>query len=93
MFFVFYFQCVEVAFIVVLLVLLYWKKMERVVIYLLITSLLGKLLKCSKKLTLFLFSTKLLVFRAGNHKMLIRIANSEDPDQTASSEIYHAHKC
>ena len=29
---------------------------------------------------------KMLVFRAGSHKMLIRKANREDPDQTASSE-------
>ena len=31
---------------------------------------------------LFLFSNKMMVI----HKMLIRIANREDPDQTASSE-------
>ena len=30
-------------------------------------------------------SLKLLVFRAGSCKMLVRIANREDPDQTASS--------
>ena len=35
---------------------------------------------------LFLFSNKMLVIRAGNHNMLIRIANREDPDQTASSQ-------
>ena len=29
---------------------------------------------------------KRLVFRAGIHKMLVRTANREDPDQTASSE-------
>ena len=27
----------------------------------------------------------LLIFRAGTHKMLVRIGNSEYPDQTASS--------
>ena len=32
------------------------------------------------------FSNKMLVFRAGVHKMLVRISNREDPDQTASSE-------
>ena len=32
------------------------------------------------------FSTKMLVVKAGIHKMLIKIANWEDPDQTASSE-------
>ena len=35
---------------------------------------------------LFLFSNKMLVSRAGIHKMFVRIANREDPDQTASSE-------
>ena len=35
---------------------------------------------------LFLFTNKMLVFRAGIHKILVRIANREDPDQTASSE-------
>ena len=35
---------------------------------------------------LFLFSTKMLIIRAGIHKMLVRIANSRDPDQTASAE-------
>ena len=44
--------------------------------------------KCSKNSNtfLFLFSNKMLVFRAGIHKMLVRIANREYPDQTASSE-------
>ena len=35
---------------------------------------------------LFLFSNEMLVFMAESHKMLDRIANREDPDQTASSE-------
>ena len=35
---------------------------------------------------LFLFSKKMLFHRAGIYKMPVRIANSEDPDQTASSE-------
>ena len=35
---------------------------------------------------LFLYSNKMLVFRAGIHKMLVRTANSKYPDQTASSE-------
>ena len=40
--------------------------------------------KCSKisNTFLFLFSNKMLVIRAGIHKMLVRIANREDPDQT-----------
>ena len=40
---------------------------------------------CSKFLKIlntffFLFSHKMLIFRAGIHKMLVRIANREDPD-------------
>ena len=44
--------------------------------------------KCSKisNIFLFLFSNKMVVFSAGIHKFLVRIANREDPDQTASSE-------
>ena len=34
----------------------------------------------------FLFSNKMSLIRAGIHKMLVRIANNEDPDQTASEE-------
>ena len=36
------------------------------------------------KSSLSVFKIKMLVFRAGIHKMLVRIANREDPDQTAS---------
>ena len=35
---------------------------------------------------LFQFSNKILAIRAGIHKMFVRIANREDPDQTASWE-------
>ena len=35
---------------------------------------------------LFLLSTKLLVIGTEIHKMLVRIANRQDSDQTASSE-------
>ena len=35
---------------------------------------------------LFLFSNKKVAFTARALKMLVRIANKEDPDQTASSE-------
>ena len=44
--------------------------------------------KCSKILNgfLFLFLNKMLVIRAEIHKMLVRIANREDPDQTASTD-------
>ena len=35
---------------------------------------------------MFLFSNTMLVFRAGIHKLLVSIANREDPDQTAPSE-------
>ena len=31
-------------------------------------------------------SNKMLVIKAGIHQMFVRIANREDPDQTASSE-------
>ena len=44
---------------------------------------------CSKSLNtlLFLFSKKWLVIRDGIHKMLVRIVNREDPDQTASEKF------
>ena len=44
--------------------------------------------KCSKisNTLLFFFSNKIVVIRAGIYKILVRIANREDPDQTASSE-------
>ena len=45
----------------------------------------GKCFKISNTF-LFLISNKMLVIRAGTHKMLVRIANRADPDQTASSE-------
>ena len=44
--------------------------------------------KCSiiSNTFLILFSNKMLVFRARIHKFLVRLANREDPDQTAFSE-------
>ena len=44
--------------------------------------------KCSKisSTLLFLFSNKMSVLRTGIHKILVRIANREDADQTASEE-------
>ena len=44
--------------------------------------------KCSKisNTFLFLFPKKTLVIMAGIHKLLVRRANREDSDQTASSE-------
>ena len=45
----------------------------------------GKCFKFSNTF-LFLFVNKLLVFKAGIHKFIIRTANREDPVQTASSE-------
>ena len=38
--------------------------------------------------TLFLipFSNEVLAYRAGIHKLLVRIAKREDPNQTASEE-------
>ena len=46
-----------------------------------------KLCKCSKILKTFLglFSNEMLVNRTGIHRMLVKIANREDLDQTASS--------
>ena len=43
--------------------------------------------KCSKfsNTFLFLFSTIILVIKAGNHKILFRKVNREDPDQNASN--------
>ena len=35
---------------------------------------------------LFLISSKILIIKAGIPKILVRIANREDPDQTASEE-------
>ena len=35
---------------------------------------------------IFLFSNKMMVIRAGLRILIVRIANKEDPDQTASSE-------
>ena len=35
---------------------------------------------------LFLFSNKMFAIRAGIQEMIVRIANREDPDQTASEE-------
>ena len=43
----------------------------------------GKCFKISNTF-LFLFSNKILVFWTGIHKMLVRITNREDSDQTAS---------
>ena len=44
--------------------------------------------KCSKVSNTFhfLYTNKMLVIRTGIHKMPVRIANREDPDQTASKE-------
>ena len=45
----------------------------------------GKFSKISNT-CLFLFSNKMLVIRTGIHKMLVKVANRKDPDQTASSD-------
>ena len=39
------------------------------------------------ELLILLFSNKMMVITARIHKMLVRIANREDPDQTASLEV------
>ena len=36
--------------------------------------------------TITIFAKEMLVISAGIHKMHVRIANREDPDQTASKE-------
>ena len=53
--------------------------------YLYVKTNYGKCSKISNTFP-FLFSNKLLVIRTGIHKMLVRIANREDPGQTASEE-------
>ena len=40
---------------------------------------------------LFLLSNKILVIRAGIHKMLVRIVSMEDFDQTSSSSLIWVH--
>ena len=57
-------------------------------VYISTSSIALKTGKCSKisNTFLFLLSTKMLVIRAGIHKMLVSISNREDPDQTVSSE-------
>ena len=49
----------------------------------------GEYSKCCKVSNTFLvlFSNKMLISRAGIHKMLVRIANRKDPDQTASESL------
>ena len=42
----------------------------------------------SKIQTLFPFRSQKNVIRAGIHKVLVRIANREDSDQTASSALF-----
>ena len=47
--------------------------------------------KCSKILKTFLFMfflNKVLICRAGIYKMLVIIANREDPDQAASTVLF-----
>ena len=44
--------------------------------------------KCSKISNTFfiLVSNETMVIRAGNHKLLVKIAKRDEPDQTASEE-------
>ena len=51
--------------------------------------------KCSQILNtfLFLFSERMFVMGAVTHKMLVRKANREDPDQTASSDSDQGLPC
>ena len=50
----------------------------------------GLILKTFTHAFLFLLLNKMLVITAGIYKMLVRIANSEDPDQTASALFVNA---
>ena len=43
--------------------------------------------KCSKISNTSVFFNKYMVFRAGIHKMLVRVASREDPDQTALEAV------
>ena len=45
----------------------------------------GKCLRISNTFP-FLYSNQMVVFRAEIHKMLVRLVNREDPDQTDSLE-------
>ena len=51
-----------------------------------LTAVSWRYSKCSKvwNISLFLFSNKMVVIRAGNDTVLVRIAIREDPDKTAS---------
>ena len=51
-------------------------------------DLYNSYVKCSKTSNafLFLFSNKMLIIMARIHTLLVRIANREDPDQTATEE-------
>ena len=53
------------------------------------TALIGMYGKCSKILNTFhyLFSKKMWVIRVKINKIFVRIANREDSDQTASSDL------
>ena len=39
--------------------------------------------------SLILFPAKMFILSAGSHKILVKIENREDPDQTACSEAVH----
>ena len=51
-----------------------------------IRELLGKRVHSQVKFRTLFVLEKMLVIRAGIHKMHVRIANREDPDHTVSSE-------
>ena len=53
----------------------------------------GKCSKISFFFYIFLFLNRTLDIRAGTHKMHVRIANREDPDQTASSDQSEPFVC
>ena len=62
--------------------------------HLLIKTVLLSVINVLKFLKIFsLFSNKMLVTRPRIHKMLVKIANREDPDQFRSSLIYVCTVC
>ena len=65
---------------------MFWLRNKKIIF--LLRTLSKVLGKCSKVLNTFLYlsSNKMLGIRARIHKMCVRIANREDPGQTASSE-------
>ena len=70
---------------------MFWLRNKKIIFsYALLSRGLFGTVNVLKFRTLFslcsLFSNKILIVKAEVHQMLVRIANKEDPDQTAFSE-------